>query len=296
MARTVMPQGRRARELGAMLLVMYLLRALPALLLAWPVARLFGDVTLALPRGDRVLFDEGASYLVEVVRLYRPQLTSVAEGSMALWLLVAYLGLLPVAAWLALLTSEGPQDTITLAKRAARALGTLSLLLGIALLAGALALLLPTAFFGLLESKLAEHAGDVAYDLVHGGFRALSVLAVAVVLIVQDLARAAALRDDRGALSAAIAACRTFRAHWLSALGWWAAHATAGLALVALAALASAQIGVEGGVAFASVALLHQLVIMAMVCLRTHWLARSVRLLIPSASHAELEHVTAPAE
>ena len=109
-------------RLGVILAV-YCVHLALALAFAWPLARLVADAALNHPRGDLVLFEPGATYLLESFRLGRASLTSVAEGSVFAILMVSYLGLLPLAALIYALAHSGKAMFATLVAAAGRFFG-----------------------------------------------------------------------------------------------------------------------------------------------------------------------------
>ena len=272
MAHPLTPARWQVVWLWPLLLAQYISRALLALLLAWPLSRLISDPTASLPRGDRVLFDEGAMYLAEIVRLRRPEITAVAEGHLGIALLVAYAGLVPLGAVLAALTAALPQTLPQLFARTWRGMGTLSLLLGASLVAVALAVSLPQVVFGLLEDKLSGALDDVRHDLVEGAFGALGGLAIALVAAVHDLARLAAIGDERGAFFAVLHGWSAFRRHPFRVLLGWSARTLTAAVFMSLAALFTTRCGVETPWRLAAVLLVHQGVIFALIVLRADWL------------------------
>jgi hypothetical protein len=259
-------------------LVVYAMRALIAVALTWPFARIIADPALALAGGDRVLFADGAVYVAEVARLYTAELASLAVGQAVSWLLLAYCGLVPLAALIVVLSAEGRIGARRIADRALPSLGPLSLLLGLSVVAMAVAWVFPAAIFELVETKLTQRVGDVAGDAVKVGFRLIPLGSMLFVGIVHDLARVAVVRDELSAFSALGVAWSAIRERGAAALAGWSIRAGLGALLVLGAALAAPALGVESGARFAAVLVVHQAVALGLVSLRAHWLAHALRI------------------
>ena len=261
----------------------YWLHATLALGFAWPVARLIGVPALAHPRGDAVLFDESAIYLTEVLRLYRPALASLAEGMSFFVLLLVYFGLFPLAMMLhALATREVPSFS-TLLVAASRSFAPMSLLLGLALTATALALGLPLCCASLLETKLHAAFGERGADIAKLGIMLGALSMAALIAVIHDLARAAvAIRAVNGVGAVALALA-SFRVKARRAVAAFVLRWIAALSLVFAGALAAARLGVETDVRFATVVVLHQAVVFTLILLRAVWLRFAMTLLIDEA-------------
>jgi hypothetical protein len=250
-----------------------------ALGFAWPVTRLLADAALVHPRGDLVLFEPGATYLVEAFRLERASLTSVAEGSVLAVLATSYLGLLPLAALLHALAQAGRVTFASLVAAAGRFFGTFSLLLGLALVSTALLAFVPLTVGSLLDDKLKLVFGDRNHDIARTSFRVVALLAAALVAVVHDLARAASVARELRALDAVRLAVQVFRAFPWRALGAWGLRGTAGIALVVVVAWVTTRIGVHTGLRFGVVTVIHQAVVLSLVLLRARWLASALKLI-----------------
>jgi hypothetical protein len=264
-------------RLGVVVLV-YVVHLVLALAFAWPVARLVADAALVHPRGDLVLFEPGATYLLEAFRLERAALTSLVEGSVFAILVTSYLGLLPLAALIHSLAHTGKVTFASVVAAAGRFFGTFSLLLGLALVATALLGFAPLTVGGLLDDKLKLVFGDRSHDIARAFFRVVALLAAALVAVVHDLARAAAVSHEIPAVRAVLLAAQVFRASPWRALGAWGIRGAGGIVLVVAVAWATSRIGVETGPRFALVMVLHQVVVFTLVLLRARWLASALRL------------------
>ena len=266
-----------SRRAGVVLLV-YVVHAMTALALSFPVAKVLGSPTLVHPRGDLVLFDPGGLFLSEIVHHNRAALTNAIEGSYFAILLVGYLGLLPLAALLHALSHAGRLTLSGLLAASARFFGPLSLLLAFALLAAALSAFFPLAIGELVGDKVKAAMSDRGADLVLLGFRVLALAIAAIVGVVHDLARAWVVSRDVPALRAARLAIATFQAFPGRALGGWSVRGFFSLCLIAAGAWVTTRVPLESGVGFAAVVLLHQAIAFALIYLRADWLSLAIRL------------------
>jgi hypothetical protein len=266
-----------ARRLG-LVGVVYLAHVTFALAVAWPLAKLVADPVAKHPRGDQVLFDPGALYLVETLRLGRFALASAAEGLSFGVLVGLYLGLLPLAALLFAFGRDQKLPAPALLGAAGRYFAPFSLLLGLSLIVAALAALVPLMVGALLENELRAALGERGSDIAEAAFRVAALVVAGIVGVVQDLARAALVTRETNVLGAVRSAIETFRAWPAEAFGGWALRGLAALLLVTIAARLTTYIGVETGTAFIAVALVHQAVAFTLVFLRADWLALAVGL------------------
>src|SRR5689334_8437150 len=125
----------RARRRPFVVVLVYAIHVAVALAWAWPLAAILADPSLAHPRGDAVLFEPGAVYLAEALRLGSRPLASAFRGSLWTLFLASYLGLLPLGMLLSALNRRGPLRARELWLAAAGPFGTFSLLLGMSLVA-----------------------------------------------------------------------------------------------------------------------------------------------------------------
>jgi hypothetical protein len=256
----------------------YLLHAAVALTIAWPLSRILADPVMAYPRGDRLLFDPGGLYLVEALRLTRSDLTYAAEGMSFGALLALYLGLLPLGALIRSLGAEQKLTPPALMAHGVRFFGPMSLLLGLSLVIMALACGVPIVIGSLLDTKIRASLGDRGGDLVEAAFYLVALGVLAVIGVVHDLARTAAVTRELPALQAARAGARTLRAWPAEAFGGWALRGLLALLLVTAAARTTTLIGIETNAKLVAVALVHQAAALALVFLRADWLALATRL------------------
>jgi hypothetical protein len=258
------------------LLGVYAYRALTALVLAAPVAMIAQDLVGDRPRGDAELFEPGAILLVEALRLGRPALSSLPLQTAILVVLIGFVGLVPLAALIHALSRPGRVRFRGLAGAVGQHLGTLALLLGLALLAQAAASALLIIGGGSII-RFAGWSGPSA-DFARVGVGLLAGIAAVVLGVVHDLARVSAIHYDQGLYNAAARALRTFRGAKLRAIGAYAWRGLLAIGVLVGAALLGRLAGVETAKDIAVAAAIHQGAVLAAVYLRASWLTAAMRL------------------
>ncbi|WP_437602208.1 hypothetical protein WMF28_11305 [Sorangium sp. So ce590] len=277
------PAARRAaaHERPGAIALYFGYRVLASLVVAAPLSVFAAQVVGDHPRGDAILFDPGGLMLGELGRLGALAAASLAAQLGVGTLLAAALGLIPLAVLLAALSQAGPLSAQALGGRAARAIGPLALLWGVALAAqvtAAALVLLPgmklcAALLALPRSRDLAAAAVAAVALVH----------VVAIGLLHDLARAALVAEQRGFYTAVARGVDALCAAPLAAA--WACASRGALAAVALAGgawgihLAGVGTGPRVAAAFAA-----QLAALAAAAyLRASWLAAAFRLVDRSA-------------
>jgi hypothetical protein len=261
------------RRPGVLLLV-YAFRLLSALFIAGPFALAVGPIIAGYPRGDAVLFDSGGLLWLEALRLARgPLLSAALQGTLGT-LVLAFAGLLPLAALIASLGRSGPVTFGWLAERAARPLGTMSLLFGAALLAQAIASAVILVVGGVLADKL--HLTDPNASAVRVVAAAATVIVLIGIGIVHDLARVAAVEQDARFYAAVTHGWRAFKSAKVRCIVAYAVRALAMLLVVLVALVLAHSIGVERGSHVVLAWLVHQSAILVTVALRASWLAEAI--------------------
>jgi hypothetical protein len=275
-------QGMRARRHPGLVALLWAWETVLALLAAWPAASLVDTAYGNGPAGDGTLWTPGARALLDFLLRNRPGVHAIGEGALAVLLVGAVLGLVPLASTL---------TVIAFASRDRRPVGFLRALNEGVRLFPAMALLLVAARavqaitlgFGLV-------AGSVIEAWVHTGLgearaqqlQALVLLAflglASAVGVGHDLARAAVVRFKVGGGRAILLGTRTLRIGRLSVWWSWAWRAAAALIPILAAAWVTGRLGGRPGGAVFVVFLFHQLVVVARVALHTSWLARAVRI------------------
>jgi hypothetical protein len=266
---------------GRGIAVFYAARLLGGWLISSPIATLVAGSGIGdFPEGDALLFQPGGTYLFEVARVVRGSLGAAFETSLFLFALSAFASLLALSA---LLVALDAGERLSLGEWSARAVEQLprfTLFAGAALflqsiVVGACALLWVGAR-ELLYRRYDERSADLTSLLV----LALGVLGVVALGLLHDLARAAAVRHRASARAALKAALAATRARPLATLGAWLMPLSWSIAAFAAGAIAVGRVRVEGAGEWrvSAVTLIHQLVILALVCLRALWLKRALEL------------------
>jgi hypothetical protein len=278
-ARAALPAPRRpaARRRPGVVALYFAYRALSALVLAAPVSLFAARLVGGHPRGDAVLFDPGSVMLVEVARVAKDAAALIAAQMGLGALLASAFGLIPLAIVIVALGRSGPLTASLVGGRVARALGPLTLLWGAALAAEVAAAALVT----LLGLKLlgSMQLGPRAYDVAGAAVVLVAALAIAAIGILHDLARVAAVDEQRGfymsasrALSTAVSAplASAWAFFWRSALAVAALASAVGIAR-AVGLSSGARVALAFGAQHAGIAIT--------VFLRVSWLAAAMRLL-----------------
>jgi hypothetical protein len=232
------------------------------------------------PDGDAILFRAGALHLSELLRLILPELGALARVSPFVIALVGVVALIPLAALMVALDSDEPLSTRDWLGDAAAHLPRFTLVAGFTLLLQALLLFVTITVAVQVREALASPAAQKSADLWGVGVALAGLGLVAVFGVLGDLARAAVVRRGARALEAIGIALSTLTSRPLSTLSSWAAPGAWSLVLVLAATWVSGRIDVShGGTGrVLAVALVHQVVLVALVVLRGTWLDRALAL------------------
>ncbi|WP_438035994.1 hypothetical protein [Sorangium sp. So ce204] len=274
-----------AHERPAAVALYFGYRALASLVVAAPLSVFVAQIVGEYPRGDAMLFDPGGLMLSELARLSAHAAAALATQLGLGTLLAAALGLLPLAVLLAALSQKGPLSAQDLGGRAARALGPLALLWGVALAAqvAAAALVLLPGTKLCAELPILPRGRDLAAIAV----AVVALVPVAAIALLHDLARVAVVGEQRGFYTAVSRGLDALRGAPLAAV--WACASRGALAAVALAggALGMHLAGVSSGLRVAAALAAQLAALAAAAYLRASWLAAAFRLLDRSAERAE---------
>jgi hypothetical protein len=200
------------RAIVRALLVAFGYRLLGAWLIALPLgAALSAAGVLEFPRGEALLFEPGAYYLLE--SLMHEQATLLALSMAAAWPVFVWALFAVVPLWLLLdAVRRSPRDEPT-RLRVRRELPSLLLLAGVASLLRVLTISVSLGFVlnlrNMLDNLLDERAADLA-SLVPGALALVVLLGIAVL---QDLARTAVVEHGQHAAGASVLALVTLRRH-----------------------------------------------------------------------------------
>jgi hypothetical protein len=271
----------RARRRPLTVLVYYTYQLALSALLAWPASRALAKVFGGHPRGDGVLFDAGGWALLAIRTPYGRVSPAVSGALLLATVLGAVLGLVPLAALLTSISHATPDARAPRPRHLAPyVVATFQPLLKLLAIGSALELsLLAIAAwsFGAVRDAAEPRWGDARADQIGALCCALVLLLAAVVSVLHDVARAAAVRFRSGALAAVRSALLTVRRSPVRVLWSWAWRAGASVVAVALIALVVPHLGARGVASVLAIGLLHQLVVIARTSLRASWLARALR-------------------
>jgi hypothetical protein len=251
-------------------------RAIASVVVATPLSVLAAEVVGGHPRGDAILFDAGGLMLTELGRLAAVAASSLAAQLGAGALIAAALGLVPLAVLLAALSQVGPLSAQAVGGRAARALGPLALLWGVALAAQvtAAALVLLPGMQLCAELLVLPRSRDIAAIVV----AAAALVPVAAIGLLHDLARVALVDEQRGFYAAASRGLATLQAAPLAAAWAWASRGALALVALACGAWGIHLAGVETGPQVAAAFAAQLMALAAAAYLRASWLAAALRL------------------
>lgn len=268
--------GARALSRARPVLTLWAFRVGAGLVVSYPAARTLSAFSPS-PDGDALLFAPGGLHLMEALRLGWRPLGAAAESTSAVGLGLAFAGLFPLAASLALLAH--PRATVPeAAARAAEALPGLLLLGGATVLAQGAVAVFSSMALSQLSYSLGSLANEKTADLLVL-LAGLVVLSVVLTLgLVQDLARAAIVHHRMRPVGAAIVGLRALVARPGAVARGWLGPAGLGVALVGATAWAVGAIDVSrpGAGRIAAALALHQATVLVLAGLRVRWLSRTL--------------------
>jgi len=261
--------------------LVWLVRLLSAWVVASPLTRLLSSFGASQhPRGDAILFEPGGVWLGEALLLSRTFLLSELRGSALVCIALCFVALVPLATLLEALNDRASRPLSEVIGRGFGRLGSFGLLAGATLAIQGAVLGLALLGAGALRHRLISSVDERASDLWALGLAAFGVLVVLLVGVFQDLCRAAIVHDDVGLLASVRRAFGVARQRGASSVGAWASTALLGLASVLFAAriVAALDVARAGQWRVVAVAVVHQLVVLALIMLRATWLARTLEL------------------
>ena len=271
----------RARRRPGAVLAVWLWETLMGLIVAWPASALVRGAYGEHPRGDESLWNPGGLELTDFLANAAHGIAPITAIVVVVAILTAVTGLLPLAG---MLVSIGFSTRIlrapglrAVAARALHAFRSLALVLVLATVLQAALWAVGFGLGSLTSSGLAERAGEARAQQIGWLVTLLFALLVAVVGVVQDLARAAIIRFRvRGAQGIRLG-LNAFRRAPTTTFWSWAWRALAACLPMAMGALVADRLGGRGGAALVALAAIHQLVIASRIALRASWLARALR-------------------
>jgi hypothetical protein len=269
----------RARRRPFAIALVFLFEAFVAAALAYPTSAWVRAAYGAHPEGDAPLWRPGALALFDL--LARAQVFS-ALGAHALLVTVvgALVGLLPLAILVTSMAYATPERRAPrlgrVVARAAPRLPALVGLLVVTALTQTIVLGLGAAAAGALAG--ATSLGEARAQQLAGVVLLLFLLLLAMIGVVHDLARTAAIRFEVGPVTALRLALNAWRRGVATTLFSWGWRAAVAWAPVAMGAFVAHRLGGRTGLALLFLLVLHQLIVLSRIALRASWLAKALRL------------------
>ena len=255
-------------------------RAGASALLALPVSgAVYGTGIGRLPNGDRALFEPGGSMLLETLRALLPQAGSLVTNALLTSFALAALLVVPHAILLTALARAERRAVSAIAADAVARLPALYSLSALGFLAKCLLFSLCFMLAGFARDSVAG-SNPRAQDLLFVAVAALGALGWIAGGALTDLARASCVDGGQRVRDAARAAFDVMRARPLRVAACYALYTSSALALVVAAGALVSELDVSHPetVRFAAVAVLHQLVALALAFLRAAVLAETLAL------------------
>jgi hypothetical protein len=274
-------ESMRARRRPVAIVTLWAWQALLALLVAWPVSATVSAWYGSHPDGDGALWTPGAHALLDLVQHAGGATSGLITLAWLVLLVGAFADLVPTAmviASIAYVTRDRRAPPLSASlSRATEAFPTFAAMFALATLVegfvAGTAVLIALASSRSLVEKLGEARGQQIALLIG----AVLLLGVAVVGVMHDLARTAAVRFRVRWVRAWRCAWNALARNPLLVLWAWAWRSGAGWAPVVIAALVAAKLGGRGGASLIALALVHQLAALTRVALRASWLATALR-------------------
>ncbi|MCA9594150.1 MAG: hypothetical protein KC776_12590 [Myxococcales bacterium] len=254
-------------------------RMLFSLLLALPLWQLVvGSGMADHPDGDAILFRDGGLHLAELVRLTLPELHALARSAPGLFVVLGLVSLLPLAALFVSLDSDERLSTRAWIGDAAACLPRFTFVAGFCLLVQALLSFVTLTVAVQVREAVADPTTPRSADAWGVGIALFGFFLVALIGVLADLARAAIVRRDARALEALGIAINALTRRPFATLSSWATPGAWSLVFVLTAAWIVGRVDVShGGLGrIATVAVVHQLTLVALIVLRGAWLNRAL--------------------
>jgi hypothetical protein len=287
----------RARRRPLAIVLLFAYEALVGALLAWPATSWVRAMYGAHPDGDGPLWRPGALELFDMTA--RGQVFSALSAHATIVLVVGVVvGLLPMAM---LVTSVAhttfdrrPPPLRGVIARTAPTLVPLFVLLVIVTLVQLVILGLGLAASSAMAGAFTPRFGEARAQQIAAAALVVFLLLMAMIGVVHDLARTAAIRFEVGAWPATRLGLSAYRRATLGSSWSWGWRALVSWLVVAMAAFAAHRLGGHAGGALVFLTVLHQLVVLCRVALRASWLAKALRLVdgAPRLAGAALDRAT----
>ena len=319
------PSAIHARRRPVAVATMFVAELAWAFVVATPVHEWVRRAWGSHPDGDKVLFMPGGHDLLMWLGQEDAGLSVTARTTVVLLVVGAVLLQLPFGALVASLAfgreaaaSEAddavapPRATRSLRMATAWRIGVgawlpLAALLAFSALVTVIVLSLGGILASLVEHSLTASLGDARSFTVRLVILALFAALAAVLGVIVDLARAAAVREvgvagTTGASSPGwstmLRGLRTAMTTARRSLGratlGWTGRAVVGVALIAIGYVAANALGGRGGAALTGLFVIHQAVVLGRVALRASWMARALALVAPVQDEREAKRAAAP--
>jgi len=264
--------------LGRALAVQFVYRALGAWLIALPFARTLGAGVAEFPRGEALLYEPGAYYLLDSLLAERVTLTALTGA--VLWPLAVWMLLSLVPLWLTLDAVRWTVRPEPAGVRARRELPSLLLLAGVTSLIRLLTLSVTLGSVLSLRSTLDSSLDELAADIVSLAPAVLGLALLLLISLVQDLARTAVVAHGHHAASASLLALGLLRTRSSTLLVRYVSFTLLGALALALGAalmIWRAPVALGGGAALGVLAL-QQLLVLGSLAMRVAWLSHASRM------------------
>jgi hypothetical protein len=261
--------------LARALLAQFAYRALGAGLLGLPFARLLSAGVVEFPRGEALLYEPGAYYLIDSLLARRVALTLLSGAT--LWSIAVWMLLSLVPLWLTLDAVRWRWRPEPADVRARRELPSLLLLAGVTALLRLLTLSVTLGFMLSLRSMVDSSLDERSADLVSLLPALIGVVLLLSISLLQDLARSAVVAHGHHAASASLIALSVLRTQASTLLARYVPCTLLGalaLALGAALVIWRAPVPLGGGAALGVLAL-QQLLVLAALGARVAWLTRA---------------------
>jgi hypothetical protein len=270
----------RARRCPGAIAAMWGWEAALGLVVAWPAASVVARAFGGDPHGDAALWEAGGHPLLALLERHPDAIVAELTFAGVALLFAAVAGLLPMAALMVVMLERSSGCKRAAAFAAARAVGafpTLAVLLTVVVLAQGAAVGVGYLIAKLVELFASSALSEARTDTIEALVIVPVALIVAVLGIVHDLARAAAVRFRVGVLRALSLAAQAFRrAPWSSVWGWtWREGSS--VCVVIGGALVAGAFGGRRGLALVVLTIAHQATVAARAALRASWLAKALR-------------------
>lgn len=253
----------------------YAFRLAASLLVATPLALVFGSSVGGYPRADAVVFDDGGMLFVETIRRAGPLLGSLLLGSSVTMVVAALASIMPLAALIGSLGVKGKVTARDVGAFALRPAGPFALLFGAFALVQAIVFALVTALSGAISRRPSFEAPTADRIKLIGVVVAL--ILVGLIGVWHDLARVAVVRDELTFRAALRRGWRTLRTAHVHVIGAWAVRALLGVLVIYAALSFGSRLDVDSSAKVFLGFLVYQASIVLSLFLKASWFASAIR-------------------